>query len=51
MPMPEPHSGESRDAFIERFMSSPSMAREYPDIAQRMAVAVSQWKQSQRKRG
>lgn len=43
MPMPSPTSGESKKAFIKRFMSANAMQKEYPDPLQRYAVAESLW--------
>lgn len=47
MPMPKPHKGEAKDDFISRFMGDEVMVSEYPDAAQRRAVAESQWKKFQ----
>lgn len=43
MPMPRPNAGERKQQFIERFMRNPSMVKDFPDPAQRMAVAREQW--------
>ena len=43
MPMPTPRPTEARQAFINRFMSSEAMRREYPRSEQRYAVCMSQW--------
>jgi len=43
--MPRPRSGESRNAFINRFMASAEAQRDYPDQAQRFRVGVSFWDQ------
>ena len=40
----EPHSGESKDEFISRFMEETKS--EYPDEKQRVAVAYSYWKKA-----
>ena len=41
--MPKPRPAEEKDAFITRFMGDETMLKEYPDAAQRRAVAESQW--------
>ena len=38
MPLPTPKKGETRQAFIERFMKS-NAAKEFPTQKQRLAVA------------
>lgn len=43
MPMTRPYPGETKSAFIRRFMSSEAMKEEYPTQAQRLAVAYSLW--------
>ena len=43
MPMLTPGTDEEMAAFIARFMSDPDMVAEYPDEAQRSAVAYVQW--------
>jgi hypothetical protein len=48
MPLPSPSSGESKDKFISRFMSSEAMKKEFPDHKQRVAVANTQWRKSQK---
>jgi len=44
MPMPTPNKGESKEAFISRFMSNDRMKGDYSDNKQRVAVAYSQWR-------
>lgn len=41
--MPNPKSGESKQDFISRFMSSEEAKRDYPDQDQRLAVAYSKF--------
>lgn len=43
MPLPKPHKGEERDAFISRCMSDDIMKSEYPKEDQRAAVCIKQW--------
>lgn len=43
MPLPTPHSGESKDDFISRCMGDDVMRDEYPEQDQRAAVCYSQW--------
>ena len=50
MPLPKPFSGESQKDFISRFMSNPTMIREYPDKKQRAAVAYSTWRRKELKK-
>lgn len=47
MPMPKPNSGESKEDFIQRFMSNEAMVSEYPDESQRRAVAESSWEKKE----
>ena len=42
--MPKPLPNETKSEFIERFMGSAEANRDYPDRAQRFAVANSMWK-------
>lgn len=46
MSMPNPTPTESREAFIDRFMTDPVMMDEYPNEEQRLAVAISQWEEN-----
>lgn len=41
--MPYPTKGESKDAYIKRFMASPEANKDYPDEKQRYAVAHGMW--------
>jgi len=43
MPMPKPKEGESRDQFISRFMGDSTMNDDFPNQAQRYAVAEKQF--------
>ena len=43
MPMPKPSTGESREEFIDRFMSDPTMIADFPSEEQRLAIASSEW--------
>ena len=42
--MPPPRKGESRQAYISRFVSDDAMQKKFPDQKQRLAVAYSYWK-------
>jgi len=42
MPMPTPMDDETLEAYVARFMADPTMASEYPDEDQRVAVAYVQ---------
>lgn len=42
MPLPRPHSSESRPEFLQRCMNSATMRSEFPDETQRYAVCISQ---------
>jgi phage I-like protein len=44
MPIPIPNAEESKDKYISRVMRDESMITEYPDQAQRAAIAYSTWK-------
>ena len=46
MPLPKPSSGEQYKAFLSRFLRNEIAKKEYPDIKQRFAVAVSIWNES-----
>ena len=46
MPLPNPRSGESENAFHSRCMGNAVMGREYPDQAQRNAICYSQWRRN-----
>lgn len=39
--MPKPNPGESKEAFVSRYMASPEAQRDFPDETQRAAVAYS----------
>ena len=43
MPLPEKRKGETHEAFVDRCMGDPVMAREFPDAGQRRAVCERQW--------
>lgn len=43
MPLPTPKKGETRQAFVERFMKS-NAAKEFPTQKQRLAVAYQQYR-------
>lgn len=43
MPMPTPLENESKQEFIDRFLSDSLMIEEYPDTNQRLAVTNSEW--------
>jgi hypothetical protein len=48
MPLPKPGEQEEREAYLSRFMQSEEAKKEYPDIKQRYAVAVSKWKSKEK---
>lgn len=41
--MPNPKTGESKETYVQRYMSSEEAKRDYPDEKQRLAVAYSEW--------
>lgn len=43
MPIPKPAPQEEKENFIARFMGDEEMVEEFPDAAQRRAVAESEW--------
>ena len=43
MPLPKPHSGETRDAFLGRCASDDKIITEFPNRDQRIAVCISQF--------
>lgn len=43
--MPKPNPNETREEYIERFMSSEEAKKDYPEKDQRLAVANSMWKE------
>lgn len=44
MPLPKPHSGETREHFMSRCMANPTMREDFPDRDQRVAVCARQWR-------
>ena len=44
MPLPKRTPTETREKFIERCMSNPTMVKEFPDKTQRLAVCAVQWR-------
>jgi hypothetical protein len=48
--MPFPKKGETKDEYIQRFMGSAEAIRDYPDKLQRYAVALSLWKNRNKKK-
>lgn len=42
--MPKPNPGESKKAYIARFMASEEAQKSFPDKKQRLAVAYSMWR-------
>ena len=49
MPIPKPKSGESRDKFMSRCLSSDVMQQDYSDNAQRFAVCSSSFDDKDKK--
>lgn len=43
MPLPKRTATETREKFMQRCMSNPTMVKEYPDKDQRLAVCAKQW--------
>lgn len=41
--MPRPNKGETKDQYIQRYMSSEEAKRTHPDEKQRLAIAYSEW--------
>ena len=48
--MPERHSGEPLNKFIERYMGSKRAKKDFPKQKQRLAVAYSEAKERSKKR-
>lgn len=46
MPIPQRKQGESKQKFVTRCMSNPTMNKEYPDSSQRYAICMGQTKSS-----
>ena len=44
MPLPKRTATETREKFMERCMSNPTMVKEFPEIEQRRAVCAVQWR-------
>ena len=42
--MPYPSHEESKEDYIKKFMESKEAKRDYPDNKQRIAIAISIWK-------
>ena len=45
MPLPKPKSGEKQKEFIQRCITDNTMAKEFPQQDQRVAVCYQQWKE------
>ena len=43
MPLPKRTPIETKEKFMQRCMSNPTMVKEYPDKDQRLAVCAKQW--------
>ena len=48
--MPEPVKNETKEKYIARFMDSEEAKKDFPDKAQRYAVALSKWKNKGKKK-
>lgn len=48
MPIPQPRSNESEDAFVIRCMLDSTMQIEYPDQQQRFAICLSEYERNDR---
>jgi hypothetical protein len=44
MPLPKPKPKEKYKDFVKRFMTDPQVKKEFPEIKQRFAVMVRQWR-------
>jgi hypothetical protein len=42
MPLPEKKEGESKSEFVARCIADETAKREFPDMAQRVAVCINQ---------
>jgi hypothetical protein len=49
MPLLKPNNNETKDQFITRFMSNPTMVSEYSDEKQRIAICMQQWVNAHKK--
>jgi len=49
MPLPQPYQNESKEAFVSRCMSNPTLQTEFPTQEQRLAVCHAQWEAAQQK--
>jgi hypothetical protein len=47
MPLPKPGKEESKEEFIERFMSNEEAIKEFPERGRRFAVAQSAWRKKE----
>lgn len=43
MPLPKPNPSESKQEFLDRCLSNPTMNKDFPDNSQKYAVCLSQW--------
>ena len=51
MPYPSSNAPESeKDAYVKKFMESAEAKRDYPDTKQRVAVALSLWRNRHKKK-
>lgn len=50
MPIPKPKKGESKEDFVGRCMSNPTMRNEYPDRKQRFAICMDSWRNKNKKK-
>jgi len=49
MPLPTPLKGEKYRKFLSRFLRNKVVKKEFPDIKQRFAIAVSTWSSKNKK--
>lgn len=50
MPLPKPKSKEKQKEFVSRCAGNPTMNKEYPETAQRVAICYSLYRQAQKKK-
>lgn len=48
MPMPRIKKNETKEQFIERFMSNLTMRLDFPDEGQRYVIALEQWEKQKK---
>lgn len=46
MPLPIPKPGETEKKFVDRCMANPTTNDDFPEVQQRFAVCMSQWRKA-----